>query len=655
MKLRSYLRFVVPFLASGVAIAMLVAQLVFFNGQMKAILEFEEETFNQRIKTRFSLSMSKLEAVLLSLLNNEGVLQAFASGDRSTLLSLVEPVAKRLAETANVGQIHFHTKDLRSFLRSNDPSRYGDLLDFRKDVIHVQSTKKPLKTAAIGKSGFGLRVIYPVFHNGEFIGSVEAIEYFDEKFLQAFPGQNEILLLKDEKGNPTRISVKESPDAEELTKYFDIEGMLKGKHGHHLSGNYAFVDYEITDFNDETIAWLLTKLDLSDLISPIRTSLHLQITIIVALGVSVLIFNIFYSRGFSAKLHRVMAHFDNLSKGDFSARIDKVTERDEFDSIQNSLAEFSNSLRAALATVVDKETSVNSQSKTLASNVEQFMKVTFELSKLADDVNASAQSVASSVEEVTSGVDEVASSAQNIAKAAQELSEKANSMLSAARTGEEGINSITNAVSESRERAKVTERIVLELSESAKDIGEIVETINSIAEQTNLLALNAAIEAARAGEAGRGFAVVADEIRKLAEESKRATGRIVEILGGIQRKSELATKATSEMLNAVERAESEAKHVGESILSVLRQIEAVTMTVDNFAASSQEMSASAEEMTSALNTASRAISDISNRIEKLNAVSKEQVRDFERLRELSEALESVSEDLRNVIGRFRIS
>jgi len=657
VKLRTYMQFFVPGLVVLVVVVMLLTQFIFFQIQLERIKERQEKDFERFFETKIVESATTIESAILTLLSNQEVIRAFAQDDREYLVKIITNLAKELKNTVNIGQIHFHTKDGRSYLRSNDPMKFGDLLDFRKDVLNVIATKRPLKSISIGKSGFGNRVIYPVFYEGEYVGSVEMIEYFDEKFLAEIPGDNIILLLKDERGNSDRKIIKESETLEDFTRYFDIDNILAGKHGHFLRGNYVFTDFIVTDYKNEVIGVLLSRIDVSELVTDQKKSLWIQIFVTIALATMVALFNMIYSAKTSRKIGSVLNSFERIASGDFTVELSSLSSlkiRDELDEMIIGMTSMISSLKATVGGVIQASQEVRNSAAVLNASAEEFLSKTSALALLSEEVNTASQNASASVEELTSGVQEVAASAQNIAHAAQELSEKANVMTQLARQGEAAIETVTVAVSKTRERAIATGDVVRKLVENAKNIREIVDAINSIAEQTNLLALNAAIEAARAGEAGRGFAVVADEIRKLAEQSKLETSRIAQILSTVQQGSELAREATEEMISAVEKAETEAENISKSFKNILMQIENVTTMVDNLAASSQEMSAGAEEMSSALDTAARSVTSIAERLEAVSKATREQESRFLEIKEISSELLNISKMLDEIVKKFRI-
>jgi methyl-accepting chemotaxis protein len=239
-------------------------------------------------------------------------------------------------------------------------------------------------------------------------------------------------------------------------------------------------------------------------------------------------------------------------------------------------------------------------------------------SNSAEELSASAEEVSASIEQVSSTVQEIAKGAQTLSKSVSDVALQSKQAGESALLGSKSAQAVKqkmNAISESTQAGASQ---IKALGEKSKRIGDIVQTINGISEQTNLLALNAAIEAARAGDAGRGFAVVADEVRKLAEESKKATATITELIGTIQ----------GEINTSVQTMEHNSTQVGESmttISSAIETFEDIPIIVDQLnkaiamissiaeenAAGAEEVSASIEQVTSAMTQVASAAQQLS--------------------------------------------
>jgi len=344
---------------------------------------------------------------------------------------------------------------------------------------------------------------------------------------------------------------------------------------------------------------------------------------------------------------------NEFDKGNLTTKFE-ARGKDEVAQIAHALTSMATSLRSTVGDILKISSSIDNSADDLKDISERLRISGSNLSKCTAEINQAVHNASQSSKEFIGGVGEVAVSAQNIAKVAQDLASKSDRANDAAREGEKALDVICESIEDSKTKATFTASVVSELSRDAQNIGEIVNTINSIAEQTNLLALNAAIEAARAGEAGRGFAVVADEIRKLAEQSKVATEKIDQILNSIKQGADKASLVTEQTAVAVERVAQQSDMVRNALISVLEQITEITKMTDQLAASSEQQSAAAQQMNAAIDTLNSSISNISDRIEELDKVVKQQVQINQQVGSESSKLVELSKNLSELVSRFRI-
>jgi methyl-accepting chemotaxis protein len=213
----------------------------------------------------------------------------------------------------------------------------------------------------------------------------------------------------------------------------------------------------------------------------------------------------------------------------------------------------------------------------------------------ADEIQAATtQQIASTTEQdaavtqTVATVEEVRMTVQQTAERAQAVAEAAQQSVEVSRRGENAVKATVDGMQIIRQRVENIAETILSLSERTKQIGEIINTVNAIADQSKLLALNASIEAARAGDEGRGFAVVAAEVRQLAEQSREATARIGEILNEIQQATNTAVMVTEEGSKGAEHGVELVNHAGEAIRDLASTLAEATQAAMQIAASTHQ-------------------------------------------------------------------
>ena len=230
----------------------------------------------------------------------------------------------------------------------------------------------------------------------------------------------------------------------------------------------------------------------------------------------------------------------------------------------------------------------------------------------AEAQNQYALTTAAAMEEMTASIDEITQNSSNAATQADQAGEAADKGFTIVNDAAEEMTGIANVVSESSQ-------IISELSDSSQHISEVVEVINQIATQTNLLALNAAIEAARAGEQGRGFAVVADEVRGLAERTSNSTQEVASIIEEIQGNSNNAVASMKKGHDNVNEGVIKAKKAGESIVAIKDNTTLVRDSINSISVAMGEQNSVVKNVAQDVGKISELVNENNSSIETLNA------------------------------------
>lgn len=379
-------------------------------------------------------------------------------------------------------------------------------------------------------------------------------------------------------------------------------------------------------------AYLKTKNDLfGKSVENIENTARRNNLIVSSITVSMIIISLllafFITRIIIGPLRQLSDVFKDIAEGegDLSRRLN-VNREDEIGEVSKGFNAFIDKLAGVLGKVVELTHRVGFSAMQLSATAEQITKGT-------QNQNMQVTQVASAIEEMSATVVEVA---KNTSQAA-DFSRKASDM--AIRGGDivsktvDGMRNIAKSVEESASTIE-------ELGKSSDQIGEIITVINDIADQTNLLALNAAIEAARAGEHGKGFAVVADEVRKLAERTTKATKEIKAKIELIQDRTAGAVEAMNSGRKDVEAGVGLATEAGESLKSIVEIVKSVSDMIQQIAAAEEQQSAAAGE--------------ISASMENISTVSKEASASITDTSDAAGELSKIASELQAMTGQFKL-
>jgi len=316
---------------------------------------------------------------------------------------------------------------------------------------------------------------------------------------------------------------------------------------------------------------------------------------------------------------------EKYAEGDFTSRITSKYKGDH-QLIVNSLNTMGDSVSRVLNQVKEAVQATASAANQISSSTE-------EMAAGAQEQSSQATEVAGAVEEMTKTILETSKNASVAAESSKFANETG---LKGTKKVEESKNGMNKIVSS----AQNTAHIISSLTNKTDQIGEITQVINDIADQTNLLALNAAIEAARAGEQGRGFAVVADEVRKLAERTTKATKEIADMIKMIQREAKDADESMVEARRVVELGMRLTDEVGVVLNEISNENNKVADVVGQVAAASEEQSSAAEQ--------------ISKNIESISSVTQQSASGLQQIAHASEDLNRLTLNLQELIAQFKV-
>lgn len=288
-----------------------------------------------------------------------------------------------------------------------------------------------------------------------------------------------------------------------------------------------------------------------------QSGLTFVLFIIAAATLATIVLAVLFTKSIVTPLRDMLRVNDTIAKGDLRSVI-TVTGKDEFSDLMRSTQVMQNNLRDTIRLIGDSSTQ-------LASAAEEMNAVTEESSRGLLRQNNEIDQAATAVNQMTAAVDEVARNAAAASDAAKASDQST-------RTGAARVTSTVDAIEKLSKTVQNTSADVERLAVQSKDISKVLEVIRTIAEQTNLLALNAAIEAARAGEQGRGFAVVADEVRALAHRTQTSTQEIEKMIGDILTGTAQATKAMSESCNQADGTLTIAHEAGAALALIAKAI-----------------------------------------------------------------------------------
>jgi len=339
-------------------------------------------------------------------------------------------------------------------------------------------------------------------------------------------------------------------------------------------------------------------------------------------GIAVLL-----SRSISRSIRRVAERAEHIAANDLTGDELVVDSHDEIGQLTESVNKMTLSLRDIIGHLTTASHEVTAASTEIAASSEQ--------------ISMSLRQQETQVSQISSAVSQMSAAAGDIAAKAGDASGQANSAGAAAKAGATTVESTVSGMRRIADAVRIAGTSVTALGARGEEIGRVIDVISDIADQTNLLALNAAIEAARAGEHGRGFAVVADEVRKLAERTARATDEVSQSIKAIQTETATTVDRMNVGTKEVETGAVQAEGAGQSLGAILDRTNAVGASISCILAAAEEQSA--------------ATTQVLRSVEEITSVAREASAGASQAAQATTQLSSKAELLKTIIDRFKLA
>lgn len=397
------------------------------------------------------------------------------------------------------------------------------------------------------------------------------------------------------------------------------------------------------------------KLATSGAVEATRTSQFYILVISLAAVLIGILSSIMIARQISNPLRQITRQIKAVANGDLTVEPVQLRSRDELGALARDVNEMVIQLRKVVEQVQLNAQQVAATSQQLTAGAEQTAHASEQIGISMQEVAIGTERQVTSVshtidiaEQISQGMEQILDSMGKVTESSRLASEKANQ-------GNEVVQKTVEQMNEIDENVSRSAQVVSSLGEKSKEIGTIVSLITEIASQTNLLALNAAIEAARAGEQGRGFAVVADEVRKLAEQSGQAASKISALISVIQQETEHAVVAMKKGTTSVKEGMQLVQHTGEAFCNILEAVNDVAVQASGVSAIIERVNAGTQQMVTAMGEIASISEQSQGNTESVAAAVQEQTASMEEIAAAAQTLAQMAGELQDSISVFQLN
>ncbi len=557
---------------------------------------------------------------MMTLTRNRDALKALRKGDMGALSEAALPTYKRMASAKLIDRLLI--VDVSGAVILSAPEKHTGTMDNRvvQDALKEQKITRGMITDSAGRLQIAL--VFPLYARGKLIGAGVFLRSPDSALRALHESAGVEAFLRSNSGDLAFSTNDDLAGKLDLTGFSTTEPTRMEEVG---DAHYMITALEQRDADGNLWGWLMSARDETQRIVQEEFWEYLMYGLLAATGIIVLLTIRWFLRRACHALTRVSAVMGKIAQGDITVDVE-VTRDDEIGQLEAAAASMVRRLRELL----DK---VNQSATAVALASEQLSVAAEKTQQDMDQQQNQTQQVAMSIEQMVASIQEVASNAEATAAAARQADEEATHGLDVVGATVKNIGDLANEVQHAA-------GLICELEQDARGIGSVLDVIGSIAEQTNLLALNAAIEAARAGEQGRGFAVVADEVRSLAGRTQEATQEIQGMIEKLQRRVTSVVDAMEKGRDTAQAGVENASGSGETLDAVNRQISEIASMITQIASAAEEQSLVAGE--------------INQNVSGINAVASTTAESARSSSEANRNLLRMADELQQAMAGFRV-
>ncbi|WCN36549.1 methyl-accepting chemotaxis protein [Aneurinibacillus uraniidurans] len=397
------------------------------------------------------------------------------------------------------------------------------------------------------------------------------------------------------------------------------------------------VDYNVAEVNQK--AW-----------KEASTILYMMLFFIIVSGLLIY----FIIRRMMAPIQSLSEKAHMIAEGNLNIEIEEIKSNDEIGELGKSFYAMLKNLRGIIHNVTDVSSRISHLSTRLSSEIKNTVQENQQVSAAIQEIASGTEMQVGSIMASSQATQELADGVQHVALTSGSISEVSNTMASEAEEG----NIITKKVIEQMKSISlsVNQSVsdVRSLGEHSQEISKIVDIITEISSQTNLLALNAAIEAARAGEHGKGFAVVADEVRKLAEQSTQSAQQIANLVQEIQGSTTHSISSMDHTVREVNVGMEVVEKAGQAFAYILEAVHSINAQIQEVSATSEEMAASSQQVTASMESVAGVSQEFAGNASAVSSSSTRQLASMQEIAKETEELDEVVCELKETIERFHL-